>query len=127
MRSKICRAVALISIGGCGGGGGSNNTTGPTLQNTPTPPNGITVTNTAFAPATKTVAVGTTVEWAWDTCDSDPAYGGMTCGTHTVTFDDGTTSQVLSTGTFDRTFSVAGTYNYHCTVHPTMTGTITVQ
>ena len=127
MRKKVCLTLALISLGACGGSGGSTNSTGPMLGNTPAPANGITVTNTAFAPATKTVPVGTTVEWAWNSCDGDPTYGGMTCGTHTVTFDDGTTSPVQSTGTFDRMFSVAGTYSYHCTVHTTMTGTITVQ
>jgi plastocyanin len=87
------------------------------------------VTNDAFSPGTKTVAVGTTVKWAWNTCSSDPYYGtGQTCTSHSVTFDDGTTSPTQDQGTFERTFSAAGTYNYHCVIHgAAMTGTITVQ
>jgi plastocyanin len=44
-----------------------------------------------------------------------------------VTFDDGVASPTQSDGTYSRTFAAAGTYTYHCTVHPSMTGTITVQ
>jgi plastocyanin len=45
-----------------------------------------------------------------------------------VTFDDGTTSATQDQGTFNRMFTVAGTYNYHCLVHgAAMVGTITVQ
>ena len=79
-------------------------------------------------PATKTVTVGTAVQWSWNTCDYDPYGSGTTCVSHTVTFDDGTTSPLQDKGTFNRTFDAAGTYNYHCTVHGTaMSGTVTVQ
>jgi plastocyanin len=85
------------------------------------------VTNDAYSPGTKSVAVGTEIRWAWNTCSGDPYYG-QTCVAHSVTFDDGVTSATQEQGTFTRTFAAAGTYNYHCAVHgAAMTGSITVQ
>jgi plastocyanin len=85
------------------------------------------VTNNAFSPGTKTVAVGATVKWAWNSCTGG-SYSGQTCTSHSVTFDDGTTSPTQDQGTFQRSFATAGTYNYHCVMHGTaMSGTITVQ
>lgn len=131
MRKKLCLTVAIISLAACGGSGGmsnSTNPTGPPINNTTPPAGGITVSNDAYSPALKTVAVGTTIEWAWNTCSTDGYGMGTTCVAHSVTFDDGTTSPTQDQGTFSRTFSVAGTYNYHCAVHgAAMTGTITVQ
>ena len=123
--------LAVASLSGCGGGGGG--TTAPTNNggvNTPPPAGGISVTNDAFSPGTKTVASGTTLRWAWNSCTGggDP-YGGQACVSHSVTFDDGSASSPLQNqGTFDKTFNTPGTYTYHCSVHGTlMTGTITVQ
>jgi plastocyanin len=96
-------------------------------MNTPPPVDGISVTNNAFSPATKTVAVGTAVSWAWNSCTGD-GYSGQTCVSHSVTFDDGVGSATQAQGTFTRTFSAAGTYSYHCVVHGTaMSGKVTVQ
>ena len=120
--------LALASLAGCGGGGGSSST-GPNNNpvNNPPPANGISVTNDAFTPSTKTVQVGASVQWTWDTCTGDP-YSGQTCGSHSVTFDDGTGSATQDHGSFSKTFSTAGTYNYHCAIHgAAMTGKITVQ
>jgi len=82
--------------------------------------------NDVFTPATKTVAVGTSVDWAWNTCTSD-GYSGQVCYLHSVTWDDGTGSPTQDQGTYSKSFLVAGSYNYHCKVHATMTGTIIVQ
>ena len=119
-------ALAVASLSACGGGYGS---TAPTNGgvNTPPPAGGITVTNNYYSPSTKAVAVGATVQWAWNSCTGD-AYSGQTCVSHSVTFDDGTTSATQDQGTFNRMFTVAGTYNYHCLVHgAAMAGSITVQ
>jgi plastocyanin len=119
--------LAVASLYGCGGGGGT--TTSPTNNgvNTPPPTDGISVSNNMFTPGAKTVPVGTTVKWAWNSCTGD-AYNGQTCVSHSVTFDDGTTSATQDQGTYSRNFTVAGTYNYHCSQHGTaMSGTITVQ
>jgi len=121
-------AMAVASLFACGGGGDS---TAPPSQgvNTPPPVGGISVTNNAFSPTSKSVAVGTTVRWAWNSCTGDPYYGGQTCTGHSVTFDDGSGSAVQDQGTFNRTFDTPGTYSYHCSVHGAalMSGTITVQ
>jgi plastocyanin len=69
-----------------------------------------------FTPATLTVGAGSTVSWT---------NGDSTA--HTVTFDNGpdcgNLNQAASTTV---TFSAAGTYAYHCKIHPTMTGSVTV-
>jgi plastocyanin len=123
----VFAVLAVASLYACGGSGGS---TAPMNQgvNTPPPSGGISVSNNTFSPGTKTVAVGTTVKWAWNSCSGD-AYNGQTCVSHSVTFDDGTASSPLQDqGTFDKTFSAAGTFTYHCQIHgASMTGTITVQ
>lgn len=66
-----------------------------------------------------TVPSGSTVRWT--------NYDGVT--THTSTSDTGIwDSGPLSSGqSFEATFNTPGTYPYHCTIHPNMTGTITVQ
>ena len=122
-------ALAFASLSACGGGGYSsappNNN--PPSGNTPPPSNGISVQNNMFTPGTKTIAVGSEVKWAWNSCTGD-AYSGQTCVAHSVTFDDGATSPTQDQGTYARTFATAGTYNYHCLVHgAAMAGTITVQ
>jgi plastocyanin len=72
-----------------------------------------------FSPLTVTVNVGQTVTWT----------NGGSIG-HTVTFDGGPTfSQPLHAGaTVTRTFTTAGTFAYHCSIHgPSMHGTIVVK
>jgi plastocyanin len=127
---RIVIALAVASLSACGGGGGGSTAppnNNPPPGNTPPPANGISVTNDAYSPSTKSIAVGTTVNWAWNTCSGDPYYG-QTCASHSVTFDDGTTSPTQDKGTFNRTFAAAGTYTYHCAIHgAAMSGTITVQ
>jgi plastocyanin len=48
---------------------------------------------------------------------------------HTVTADDDSfDSGTLSNGdTFEQTFDEAGEFAYHCEIHSSMTGTITVE
>jgi plastocyanin len=48
--------------------------------------------------------------------------------THTITGDGGLDSGDVATGgTYSKTFDKAGTYKYHCSIHPTMTGEVVVQ
>ena len=78
----------------------------------------VTIADFAFDPGDLTVAVGDSVTWA----NEDGA-------THTVTSDDDAfDSGDLSSGaTFEETFDEAGTFAYHCDIHPQMSGTVTVQ
>lgn len=138
MRSATRMTLGLLIsfAAGCGGsstapGSGSNGNNG---NNNPPPQTGpgstsdaITVGNNFFDPSATTVAVGTKVTWTWDACGSD-GYGGQTCVSHGIMFDDGAQAPAQTQGTWTRTFSAAGTYKYHCTVHgASMSGTITVQ
>lgn len=70
-----------------------------------------------FAPAQMTVRPGTTVTWV----NNGPS-------PHTVTADDGSfDSETLQPGqSFSFTFANAGTFSYHCEIHPSMTGSVIV-
>ena len=103
--------VAMTSMTGCLG---SNNQGPPPSGNT------VDISNFAFVPANMTVSVGTTVTWV----NQDSV-------THTVTsdlnspvpFDSGN----LAPGAqYSRTFTTAGVYHYHCTIHPYMVAVIIV-
>ncbi len=78
----------------------------------------VTIKDFEFTPATVTIALGGTVTWTND----GPS-------THTITADDGSfDSGDLSKGkTFSHTFQTAGTFTYHCSIHPFMTATVIVQ
>lgn len=75
----------------------------------------VTIQNFAFSPATVTIAKGGTVTWT----NKDST-------THTVTFADGS-SDLAGGATFSKTFNDAGTFDYHCSIHPSMTGKVVVQ
>ncbi|MFH1104348.1 MAG: cupredoxin domain-containing protein [Actinomycetota bacterium] len=76
----------------------------------------VDIQGSAFHPGELTVSAGTTVIWT----NQDQF-------THTTTSDDGFWNQSLGNGeTFEFTFDTPGTYAYHCNIHPSMTGTITV-
>ena len=76
----------------------------------------IAITGSSYAPGNVSIRAGAQVRWV--NRDGD---------THTVTFDDGVDSGRMSGGsTFTRRFPAAGTFPYHCSIHPTMNGTVTV-
>ncbi len=68
-----------------------------------------------FSQSSVTVAVGGTVTWTWTGAN-------MHSTTSTGNWDSG----VMASGAFPRTFSSAGTFDYFCSVHPFMTGSVTV-
>jgi len=93
----------------------------PTPIPAPTPKpvtHNITIQNFGFSPASITVKKGDTVIWT----NKDSA-------SHTVTGNNGgPSSPTLSTnGTYSYTFNSAGTFAYHCTIHPSMTAAVVVQ
>lgn len=77
----------------------------------------VTVGNNFFSPANLTIQVGDTVRW------TNAADGGPP---HDVT-GNGFASVTAESFVFTHTFTQAGTFNYVCTVHSSMTGSITVQ
>lgn len=72
----------------------------------------------AFDPQEFIITVGSTVIW----------YNQDTV-THTVTAGDQTfdSGNLMPGATFSYTFEEPGTYSYHCTLHPDMTGAVTVE
>lgn len=75
----------------------------------------VDISGFAFNPGTLTVQAGTTVTWT----NNDPAKHTIT----SATFN----GDVNSGATFSFKFDTAGTYNYHCSIHPSMTGQVIVQ
>ena len=72
----------------------------------------------AFSPGSVTVAVGDTVTWANADAQS-----------HTATADDASfdTGTIAGSTSKSVTFATAGTFGYHCKIHPQMTGTVVVR
>lgn len=133
--------IALAACGGAagastGGTGSPATTPTPAATNTPaiatltptvkaTPLPGLSqvvliVNNSngsfGFSPATLTILPGTIVTWK-----------NMSSAPHTVTSDDGQTfdsGTIAPGGTFAFKFTVAGSYPYHCNIHPYMRATV---
>jgi len=127
-KMAIVAAGSALVLAACGsssgdGGGGSactpkgGSTSGSGSQVVKIDPDPNTVGK--FDPATVTVSKGQTVEWDW--IDNSAQ--------HSVTSDDTTTfdSCLQSAGAkFFVTFSSAGDFKYHCTIHAAMTGEVKV-
>ena len=79
--------------------------------------NARTLTTGAFNPNPITIAHGSSVTWM----NNDTI-------THTSTSDNGmwNSGGIAPGGSFTTTFATAGTFTYHCSLHPNMVGTVTV-
>jgi plastocyanin len=78
----------------------------------------VQVTSNVFSPVLVNLRRGGMVTWVWSDTTSQ----------HNVTFNDPLlSSQTLSTGLHSVVFQTAGTFNYVCTVHSGMTGSIVVR
>lgn len=77
----------------------------------------VSVQDFQFSPSKVTINIGDTIKWV-----------NNGAATHTTTSDTGLWNQTLASGaTFSRTFYTAGSYKYHCTLHPSMKGEIEVR
>ncbi len=80
----------------------------------------VTIENLEFNPVTITVSAGSTVKWT--NLDNVP-HDVTTTGQAPVPF----TSATLRKGdSYEHTFTQPGTYNYYCSIHPFMKGTVVV-
>jgi plastocyanin len=77
----------------------------------------VAIKDFAFNPQTIQAKVGETITWT-----------NQDSTAHTVTLDDKSvdSGNVAPSATFSHAFTQAGTFTYHCQIHNTMTGTITV-
>ena len=108
--------IYRIYAGGSDGGGSANSGTseaeGPSASREPA--EAVAVRDDLFEPEEVEVAAGETVEWNWE--GNNP---------HNVSSDD-FKSKIQTEGTFRHKFEDPGTYDYICTVHPSMVGSVTV-
>jgi plastocyanin len=74
----------------------------------------ISVVDDAFEPTHLEVSVGDTITWTWEGRSPHNVVGGDL------------ESDIQQEGTFTHTFEDAGTYDYVCTLHGGMDGTVTV-
>ncbi len=134
----VVAAAAVFAVQSCGGGSSTSPygmNTGPAGGGgggggTPAHAN-VSIVEYSFGPSAVTITRGGSVTWNND-------------GTvaHTVTADSGgfSSGQLASAtgggayggggtagGSYTYTFTLPGTYTYHCSNHPTMTGSVTVQ
>jgi plastocyanin len=89
----------------------------PTAPPTAAPPGDVTIFDNGYTPSNKTITTGTTLVWS--------NTGALP---HTVTDRNGSFDSgfVMAGQTYRRTFNTPGSYSYFCTIHPGMTGSITV-
>lgn len=135
--TQVLALGAVVMAMACGGDSATGNKTPP-----PPPPgtHDVTVKDFSFSPASITIKVGESIRWT----NSGPSI-------HDVVGDDGSwDSQHLAPpgsttdayggqtstpgASFSHTFTQAGTYTYHCSLHPpsspayaNFTGTVIVQ
>jgi len=134
----MLRGIAVlgisIALAACSGGGATTNPTAaagtaagtaaaggeaPCTDSTGTATVSATVADNTWTPSTVNAKVGDVITWT--NGDGVP---------HGVALDDGSCkmskSIAPSGGTGSLTFSKAGTYPFHCFVHPSMKGTIVI-
>ena len=134
-----CMALALVAAG-CGddddddgGGGGAATTEQPADTGGDDDGGGggddddggggggteVSMADITFEPAEVTVGVGDTVTWTND----DSVDHDVTADS----FSSGDPGGIAPGDTFDHAFEEAGTFDYVCTVHPGMEGSVTVE
>ena len=79
--------------------------------------NEVFIQGMAFVPSTISVATGTTITWT----NKDAIAHTVTSNTNL--FNSGSLGPGKS---FTFTFATTGSYSYYCSIHPTMTGSVTV-
>ena len=114
-RSAITALVVLALVAACNSSTSPGSSGGRSTS--------ITVGNDFYSITPDTVASGAQITWTWAT----PSNG------HTVNWDSGPTSlpansPTMTSGTYNATLTVAGTYHYHCAIHgAAMSGVIVIQ
>jgi plastocyanin len=127
---SLAMGLLTIAVIGCSRQGGDiKETSGPKASAQPMaaaeprPPadaKQIVIDNFTFDPPTLTIPPGTKVTWV----NHDDVPHTATSTAKPKHFDSGTLD---TDGKFSHVFSVPGTYEYFCAVHPKMTGRIIVK
>ena len=111
MRRLVVLPVALLALvlAGCGDDTGNASAAAST-------PGTVIVKNLRYSPTTITIDAGTAVTWVFDDGSIPHDVKG-----------DGFTSPKKTDGEWSRTFRTPGSYEYHCSLHPYMKGTVEVR
>ncbi|HEX6255546.1 MAG TPA: plastocyanin/azurin family copper-binding protein [Euzebyales bacterium] len=104
----ILLVTALLTACGRASAIGDDDTDAPVATTT------VQVVDNDFEPANAEVTAGDTMTWQWAGANQ-----------HNVVVGD-VASAVQDAGTFEHTFTEPGTYEYRCTLHGGMRGTVTV-
>ncbi len=118
MKKTLIILVSLTALVFLGAGCTPSASVPGTPANTASGGSEVSIHNFSFNPATITVKRGTAVTWK-----NNDSTG------HTITADgtNGPASGVVDPGTtYSFTFDTAGTFTYHCSIHPSMRGTVIV-
>lgn len=121
MSALIVLVLAVLALGGCSSSDGDDSDVTTTTAATEAGEGQgdgaqVSVVNFAFEPSEVSISVGESVTWTNDGS-----------GRHTTTANDGLWNQQLGAGeSFTEIFDTAGTFDFFCSIHPAMTGTVTV-
>jgi plastocyanin len=115
--SQCLALVALLMVGALGiaacspgaGGGGEGSGAGSSAVT-------VSLKSIAFEPSDITVAVGGTVTFV----NNDSV-------THDIVGEGWDSGAIAPGASFSQTFDTAGTFQIHCSIHPSMTASITVK
>lgn len=119
---NVYLATVLTTVAGIAGcGGGASTPTQPTQGSTVTVSivaGANTLTTTAYNPNPVTISRGSSIMWV----NNDSR-------THNSTSDSNAfaSGNIAPNASFTQAFQTAGTFTYHCTIHPGMVGTVVVQ
>jgi len=113
--------VAFIAVAGCGSGRPAKKTAPRKAEPGKAPAKmsvSVEISDFAMNPDNVTVSKGGKVTWT----NKDSVV-------HTVTADNGEfdSDQIDPGKTWSHTFDTAGTFGYHCTIHPSMAGTVVAE
>ncbi|MSR22385.1 MAG: hypothetical protein EXR92_02400 [Gemmatimonadetes bacterium] len=120
----LCMALVAAAVVGCGGSdsptSNGNGNGGGGGGGNPVATTSVSVQNNSFSPSAIRVTPGATVTWTW----GGRGHNVTWTGSNTTALQD---SATRSSGTHQVTMpATAGTYNYECTLHPGMNGSVTV-
>jgi plastocyanin len=106
----VVAGILALALAACGSDESSTTDVAAADSDGPT----VVIEDLAFGPDALTIKAGETVTWVWNDSVEHDVSG------------DGFKSEIMSEGTFSHRFDEPGTYDYLCTLHPNMTGTIEV-
>jgi plastocyanin len=120
--SRVTSIAFLTLLAACSGGTGPYGGSSGGGNNNPPPPAGTVAATPSetFTPRTLNISAGGTATFAFGSLGHNVTFDGRTAATPA---DIGGVNSNVSIA---RSFATSGTYNYHCTIHPNMTGSIVV-